>query len=82
VTDVVLYDIPANKIVLEQLLRRFDRFGRKAQLTVHVLVPNNISDGLIFESLRVLRNITGPEQKPLANEQHHLGVTSELGCQD
>jgi hypothetical protein len=68
VTDVVLYDIPANKIVLERLLSRFDQFGRKAQLTVHVLVPSNVSDGLIFESLRVLRNVTDPEQKPLANE--------------
>ena len=62
VTDVVLYDIPANKIGLERL---FDRFSKKAQLTVHVLVPSNVSEGPIYESLRIVRDTTGSEQNPL-----------------
>jgi superfamily II DNA/RNA helicase len=66
VTDVVLYDIPHNRIVLERLLGRFDRFGRKAQLNVHVLAPSNISNGVIFQSLRVLRDVmTGSDKTRL-----------------
>jgi superfamily II DNA or RNA helicase len=44
-TDLVLYDIPRGKIVLQQVLGRFDRFGRRTQLSVHVLTPSDSVDG-------------------------------------
>jgi len=57
VTDLVLYDVPGSKLVLQQVLGRFDRIGRLRQLNVHVLVPSNSSDGAISKSLGLLREI-------------------------
>jgi ERCC4-related helicase len=56
-TDVLLYDIPSNELALQKSLRRFDRFGRKSQLTIHVLVPSNSPDAPMFEALGVLRDV-------------------------
>lgn len=36
-SDLVLYDVPKSRLALQQVLGRFDRFGRKDQLTIHVL---------------------------------------------
>jgi hypothetical protein len=44
-TDLVLYDIPPGKIALQQVLGRFDRFGRRTELSVHVLTPSDSVDG-------------------------------------
>ena len=55
VTDLVLYDLPGNRMSLQQLLGRFDRFGRKRQLTIHALTPSNESDRLATERLALLR---------------------------
>jgi ERCC4-related helicase len=55
VTDLVLYDLPDNRMSLQQILGRFDRFGRKRQLTIHALTPSNESDQLASERLALLR---------------------------
>jgi hypothetical protein len=57
VSDLVLYDIPNSTIALQQVLGRFDRFGRKSQLNVHVLVPSNSTNHLFSEALRLLREV-------------------------
>ena len=57
VSDLVLYDSPLNPVSLQQLLGRFDRFGRVAQLHVHVLVPSNAVDALITGRLLLLRKV-------------------------
>ncbi len=56
VTDVVLYDLPANELALHVVLGRFDRFGRTTQLNVHVLVASDGTDGALLESLRRLHD--------------------------
>jgi len=55
VTDLVLYDPPTNRLVLREVLSRFDRFGTATQLRVHALAPSN--DNAISGQLRVLREI-------------------------
>ena len=57
VTDLILYDVPGSKIMLQQVLGRFDRFGRRSQLTVHVLTPSNISNGFIAAHSDLLRDL-------------------------
>lgn len=56
VADLVLYDVPHNKVTLQQVLGRFDRFGRRIQLNVYVLSPSNARDGFSFESLGLLHD--------------------------
>jgi SNF2 family DNA or RNA helicase len=60
VTDLVLYDLPDNRMSLQQLLGRFDRFGRKRQLTIHALMPSNGSDRVASERLALLRETLDP----------------------
>ena len=55
VTELVLYDLPGNRMSLQQILGRFDRFGRKRQLTIHALTPSTESDRLATERLALLR---------------------------
>jgi superfamily II DNA or RNA helicase len=55
VTDLVLYDLLGSRMSLQQLFGRFDRFGRKTQLTIHALTPSNESDHLAGERLALLR---------------------------
>ena len=57
VTDLVLYDLPRNEMRLQQVLGRFDRFGRLRPLDLYVLSASNARDGLTFASLGNLRNI-------------------------
>jgi hypothetical protein len=45
VTELVLYDIPAAKLALQEVLSQFDRFGRRVQLNVYTLVSSNSTDG-------------------------------------
>jgi hypothetical protein len=57
VTDLVLYDVPDGKDALQQLLGRFDRFGRRTQLNVYTLVPSggtedHVSDHFVREMLQ------------------------------
>jgi hypothetical protein len=35
VTDLILYDVPGSKFTLQQILGRFDRLGRRTQLSVY-----------------------------------------------
>jgi len=53
-TDVLLYDLPGQGTGMERTLLKIDRFGRKARLNIHVLVPSN-ADSYEFESLKILR---------------------------
>jgi hypothetical protein len=57
VTDLVLYDLPRGKIGLQQVLGRFDRFGRQHRLNVHVLRPCNVGDAFTPESLGLLQEL-------------------------
>jgi ERCC4-related helicase len=59
VTDLVLYDFPSSRAALEQVLSRFDQFGRRTQLNVHVLVPSNGVDGSVTEALGLLHQLLG-----------------------
>lgn len=63
VTDLVLYDVPGNKVALQQVLGRFNRFGRLHQLTIHVLAPSNSSNDFITQSSGLLREIYGELSK-------------------
>jgi superfamily II DNA or RNA helicase len=63
VTDLILYDVPGSKIWLQQVLGRFDRFGRRGQLTVHLLTPSNISDGFIATPVDLLRDLLAEQAK-------------------
>ena len=54
VTDLVLYDLPANELVFGQILGRFDRFGRNSQLNVYALMQSEGTDRARFESLHLL----------------------------
>lgn len=56
VTDVILYDLPANELALHVVLGRFDRLGRTNQLNVHALVGSDDTDGALLESLRHLHD--------------------------
>jgi Helicase conserved C-terminal domain len=59
VSDLVLYDIPGSQIALDQILGRFDRFGRKTQLKVHAFAPSNSFAGQGRERLRFLQKTFG-----------------------
>ena len=57
-SDLVLYDIP-NRIGLQQVLGRFNRFGRVNELNVHVLVPSNSQTSFVTKSLELLDDTLG-----------------------
>jgi len=57
VTDLVLYDLPANERALQVVLGRFDRFGKTSQLTVHALVESDGTVSALLESLRRLHDM-------------------------
>jgi superfamily II DNA or RNA helicase len=63
VTDLVLYDLPRSKIALQQVLGRFDRFGRQSRLNVHVLKPSNFPHGFPTESFGLLQELLGSSHK-------------------
>lgn len=64
VTDLVLYDIPNTEAALQQVLGRFDRFGRLSQLNVHVLVSSHSADGVNSEPLGLLREVVVGRSEP------------------
>ncbi|MFA6244704.1 MAG: DEAD/DEAH box helicase [Candidatus Hydrogenedentales bacterium] len=64
VTDLVLYDVPRSLLLIQQLLGRFDRFGRQNPLNVHVLVPSNTADGLSASPISVLRDVLDERANP------------------
>jgi hypothetical protein len=59
VTDLLLYDVPGNSATLQQILGRFDRFGRRTQLNVHTFLPSNGVGSSVAESLELLRQVFG-----------------------
>lgn len=59
VTDLVLYDVPGSSAALQQILGRFDRFGRSTQLNVHILLQSNGVGSSVAESLDLLRQVFG-----------------------
>lgn len=61
ITDLVLYDIPANKTALYLVLSRIDKFQRTDQLNVHVLVPTR-EDSRPSEPLALLREMLSGDQ--------------------
>jgi superfamily II DNA/RNA helicase len=52
-SDLVLFDVPTSRLRLQQVLGRFDRFGRKDQLTVHALAFSGPSEE-VAEGLAML----------------------------
>jgi superfamily II DNA or RNA helicase len=59
VTDLILYDMPDSDVALQQVISRFERFGRFKQLNVYAFKPSNIQGNRIEESLWRLRDILG-----------------------
>ena len=59
VTDLILYDIPDSEFALQQVLGRFDRFGRSTQLNVYALLPSDGGEGAFSESREVLWQTLG-----------------------
>jgi DEAD/DEAH box helicase/Helicase conserved C-terminal domain len=59
VTDLVLYDIPSARAALLDILRRFNWFDRRNQLTIHALAA--MYDGSESEPFRLLREILDSE---------------------
>lgn len=57
VTDLVLYDTPESKLALQQVLGRFDRFGRRSQLSIHGLVPLSGTEAMGSAPIQLLREI-------------------------
>lgn len=55
VTDLVLYDIPANDALLHLAVTRFDGPDRTAPLTVYALAPAHEPDGRVARQLAMLR---------------------------
>ncbi len=67
VTDLVLYDVPISKLALQEVLARFDRFGRSSQLNIYVLTPSHGSEGFIANPLTTLRELLGVPSSPQSN---------------
>lgn len=59
VTDLVLYDVPDGKDALQQLLGRFDRFGRRTRLNIYTFVPFSGTEGTVYGPLGFLRQVFG-----------------------
>jgi superfamily II DNA/RNA helicase len=57
VTDLILYDIPGSKVALQQVLGRFNRFGRLSELNVYVFTPSNAQEGFVAKYLGLLHDI-------------------------
>jgi len=57
VTDLVLYDLPRNRLAIQQLFGRFNRLGRRGRLTIHALAPEDCLDAIYFEPLRLLHEM-------------------------
>jgi superfamily II DNA or RNA helicase len=55
-SDLVLFDVPTSHLRLQQVLGRFDRFGRKDQLTVHALAFSGASEE-VAQGLAMLRTV-------------------------
>lgn len=53
VTDLILYDVPMTRSALVRLLGRFDRFGRRTRLVLHVLAPLRVADWLGADPLQL-----------------------------
>jgi superfamily II DNA or RNA helicase len=64
VTELVLYDVPASKVALQEVLGRFDRFGRVSQLNVYVLTPSGESEDVFANQLATLRELLGAPSSP------------------
>jgi hypothetical protein len=62
VTDLVLYDLPGDPLALENILGRFDRFGRTSRLNVHALAQADGVDRFLQERLRNLRGRWAAQQ--------------------
>jgi hypothetical protein len=56
-TDLILYDLPPNKVSLQKVLGSFNRFGRTNQLNIHVLYKADDGDNKPPEPIRILREI-------------------------
>jgi hypothetical protein len=59
VTDLILYDVPCDEVALQQVLGRFDRFGRASELNVYVLTPSNDQESFVAKSVESLLQILG-----------------------
>jgi superfamily II DNA or RNA helicase len=57
VTDLVLYDLPNNKLALLQIIGGFDPLSRVGRLTIHVLASNGSNAARQGEVLDLLREI-------------------------
>jgi superfamily II DNA or RNA helicase len=55
-SDLVLFDVPSSSLALQQVLGRFDRFGRKVLLTVHALAFSGASEE-VTQGLAMLRTL-------------------------
>jgi superfamily II DNA or RNA helicase len=62
VTDLVLYDLPTSRFALDEVLGRFDRFGRSTQLRIHALAPSDGAANALSGQLQILREIVSGEQ--------------------
>jgi hypothetical protein len=54
VTDLVLYDLPTGEAATQQLLGRFDRYGRTGQLRIHVLTQAGNTDPVEMQARRLV----------------------------
>lgn len=70
VTDLVLYDVPGSSDALQQVLGRFDRFGRRTQLNVYALLPTNGDAGPLPEVVGLLRQALRTAE---AEERQEIG---------
>jgi hypothetical protein len=71
VTDLVLYDVPDGKDALLQVLGRFDRFGREAQLNVYILVQSAATTPVSESHALLRRALGGPDAQKGAERSSH-----------
>jgi hypothetical protein len=57
VTDLVLYDLPADRLALQEILGRFNRYGRTSQLKVYAIFQADDEDSTLLELIGILREI-------------------------
>ncbi len=57
VTDLVLYDVPTNRVAQQQLLGRFEQLGRRSQLNVYAFAPSNCPNNLVAASVALLNDL-------------------------
>lgn len=58
VAHLILYDIPGRR-AMQQVLGRFNRYGRPSELKIYVLTTSNGQTSLVSKSLGLLREILG-----------------------